>query len=104
MRTEIGQLTEANTHGHKLVCATCGAIYDGYKACHACAEALAEARHALGWTQAQLAAILDVERLTVSRWETGARPVPGTVALVLRLAQASAKNKALCESAAQEKE
>lgn len=55
-------------------------------------------RKALGWDQRTLARIVGVQLNTVSRWELGASPIPGAVALVMRLAQASTKNKAMCEA------
>ena len=48
---------------------------------------IAEARHAKGWKQKQLAAALQVEPVTISRWETGANGPPlsrlGEIASVL---------------------
>ena len=38
--------------------------------------AIRAAREAKGWTQPDLAAKIQVARETVSRWETGAKPVP----------------------------
>lgn len=55
------------------------------------------ARKALGWDQRTLARILDTTLNTVSRWELGQTRIPGAVVLVLRLAQASKKNQAVCE-------
>lgn len=40
-------------------------------------------REALGFTQSSLAAYLDVTQATVSRWETGNRPVPNWLAPIL---------------------
>lgn len=58
----------------------------------------AQARKALGWTQEQCAAVLRVNRATVAAWEVGRQQPPHSAELVLRLAQVSAKNKALCEA------
>lgn len=46
-------------------------------------EKLKEKRIALGLTQAQLAAILDVKPNTVARWERGLLSVPRTVELAM---------------------
>jgi transcriptional regulator with XRE-family HTH domain len=46
-------------------------------------ERLKEKRIALGFTQTQLAEILDVKPNTVARWERGLLPVPRTVELAM---------------------
>ena len=46
-------------------------------------EQLKEKRVALGFTQAQLAKILEVKPNTVARWERGLLPVPRTVELAM---------------------
>jgi transcriptional regulator with XRE-family HTH domain len=46
-------------------------------------EELKEKRVALGFTQAQLAEILEVKPNTVARWERGLLPVPRTVELAM---------------------
>lgn len=60
-------------------------------------------RKDLGWEQRTLARIVGVRLNTVSRWELGHCPIPGAVVLVLRLAQASRENQAMCEVHAREK-
>jgi DNA-binding transcriptional regulator YiaG len=47
------------------------------------AEAFKRHRRRLRLTQAALAAKLGVHTLTVSRWETGAHPIPQMVALLI---------------------
>jgi DNA-binding transcriptional regulator YiaG len=41
-------------------------------------------REANGYSQASLAAVLDVAVMTVSRWETGTRTIPSFLHLALR--------------------
>lgn len=41
-------------------------------------------RRELGYTQAQLAGLLKVDSMTVSRWERGVHSIPESVALALR--------------------
>jgi transcriptional regulator with XRE-family HTH domain len=41
-------------------------------------------RLALGYSQSQLAALLHVNVMTVSRWERGLHPIPESVALLLQ--------------------
>jgi len=53
------------------------------------ASDLAAIREQLGLTQEQLGALLDVSRVTVSRWEGGQQPIPGAA---LRLARILAEH------------
>jgi DNA-binding transcriptional regulator YiaG len=46
---------------------------------------LEKLRHRMRLTQTELAVCLEVGQATVSRWETGARPVPGLVVKYLKL-------------------
>lgn len=48
-------------------------------------ENVAQIRAQLGLTQQELADLLRVHRITVTRWEAGTGQVPPTVALLLRL-------------------
>lgn len=52
------------------------------------ADAIREARMALGMTQARLAQVLQLSgngSRTIRRWESGATPVPGPVAILLAI-------------------
>lgn len=44
---------------------------------------LSTLRHRLGWTQARLAEVLDVHKMTVSKWERGTQPVPRSVEIAM---------------------
>jgi DNA-binding transcriptional regulator YiaG len=46
---------------------------------------LKAARHQLGLTQHQLAALLDADPRTVRRWENDERAIPGSVGILVRL-------------------
>lgn len=46
-------------------------------------ETLREYRNRLGLTQDELAAKLEVTKATISEWENGRRPLPGTVKFAL---------------------
>lgn len=48
-------------------------------------------RHRRGWTQADLAAYLDVRVITVTNWETGRSPIPRPVALAVAAAPGDAE-------------
>lgn len=47
-------------------------------------KALKRRREALGYSQSELAALLHVHNLTVSRWERGQHKVPESVALLVQ--------------------
>lgn len=48
------------------------------------AQEIRRLRQALGMTQVQLAALLDVHKATIKRWETGKTRVPGHVVTYLK--------------------
>jgi transcriptional regulator with XRE-family HTH domain len=47
-------------------------------------RALKRRRLALGYSQSQLAALLRIHVMTVSKWERGLHPIPESVALLLQ--------------------
>lgn len=53
-------------------------------------------RHAAGWTQTELAILLDVNPRTVRRWESGDQKIAATVAFMIRgLAIRQGRKKAI---------
>ena len=50
-------------------------------------------RKRLGLTQAALAQILDIDVITVSRWERGLHPIPQAVALLVKQMQPKATRR-----------
>jgi DNA-binding XRE family transcriptional regulator len=57
------------------------------------ATQLKAARKTLGLTQEQLAAALDVHRVTIARWETDAEPIPRVIALAMEALRLRAKRR-----------
>jgi DNA-binding XRE family transcriptional regulator len=51
------------------------------------------ARKSLGVTQQHLALSLDVHRVTIARWETGAEPIPRAIELAIEALQARARRR-----------
>lgn len=45
---------------------------------------LARLRERLDWSQERLAEALDVHKMTVSKWERGAQPIPEMAAIAIR--------------------
>jgi transcriptional regulator with XRE-family HTH domain len=58
------------------------AVAIGYKGCMT-PQQLVEFRERLGFTQQELADRLRVDRVTIARWETGARSIPPYLDLAL---------------------
>jgi transcriptional regulator with XRE-family HTH domain len=56
-------------------------------------KALKRRREALRYSQAQLAALLHVHTMTVSRWERGQHKVPESVALLVQHLRPKKKSK-----------
>jgi transcriptional regulator with XRE-family HTH domain len=57
------------------------------------ARGLKRRRRELRLTQVELAAVLHVDPMTVSRWERGLHPIPEAVALALRSLKATKGKK-----------
>jgi DNA-binding transcriptional regulator YiaG len=54
---------------------------------------LKQLRRRMGLTQGQLGELIGVHLVSISRWETGAVPIPKAIALLMRLLVKDAKGR-----------